>query len=1158
MEARGSALLVSAAAGSGKTKVLTERLMGYITETPPKSIDSFLIITYTRAAAGELRSRIMDEITSRMAEDPGSAALRRQYALVSRAQISTIHGFCANLLRDHCLPLGLSPDFKIADEDRAAAMKQSALTKVLEERYETIDRDENFRQLADTVGAGRDDARLEALILNLHTKMQAHPYPEQWAAKQSQALYAQGITDAGDTIWGRYLLDTTAQTARYWADSMDALLGLMSREEYSYIGEKYAGSIGETADALRDFTRAAGMGWDKAAEYADIPFPRLGTLRSPKDPEVVDSIKARRDACKKACAKFKSEFDQTSDQVLADMRKTAPAMEALLNLTLDFDRTYAADKRRRGFVDYADLEHFAARLLADDEGTPTPLARELSQGYTEIMVDEYQDVNEVQELIFRCISKNETNLFAVGDVKQSIYRFRLADPTIFTGKYLTYADYEDALPGAPRRILLQENFRSRREVLDAANAVFENIMSTELGELDYDENARLNCGAMYDGEVPKPTVYLIRRPGTDEDEGESPDAHANEAAFVAQRIRELIDSGIPVTDGGLQRPARFSDIVLLMRSANTVSPIYRRELTRQGIPVQSDQGGGYYDSPEISLMVSLLAIIDNPQQDVPLIAILRSPYLGFTADDLAQIRASGKRLTFFDALCRRGESDEKCKHFLDTLNALRRVVPDLPLSELIWRVYNEFDILAVSSAMEDGAARRKNLMAFIDLATQFEAAGYQGLRRFVIWLNRQAESGAEPATSGESSNAVRIMSIHKSKGLEFPIVFLCDTARRFNKSDTLDTVLVHPQMGLGPKVTDTARGIEYYSMPRRALIRKMNNETLSEEMRLLYVAMTRAKEYFYVTAVLKNPEKTVNDLVPLVTSPVAPPILANASAPVNWLIAAALADDEQHLRLEYREVCESAPAEDAPEEETDSPAQTADPELVETIQENLAFVYPHARAQDIPSKITATELKHIGDTGDEESAALVAPQKRSFRKFRTDSGTQPLTAAERGTATHLVFQHIDFGKTDTLEQVEQEIYRLQLGGYLTRRQSEAVDPKKVHAFFASPAGRCIKEGDSVLREFKFSLLRHAKAYFPDAGEDELLLQGVIDCAVEQDGAYTVIDYKTDRVTAETAPARAELYLSQVAAYAEALTEITGKPVKKSILYFLHPGISVEI
>ena len=371
IDARGSALLISAAAGSGKTKVLTERLMSYITGSNPKSIDSFLVITFTRAAAGELRSRIMQELSERMAQEPFNAGLRRQYALLPRAQISTIHGFCSGLIRENCLHLELPPDFKVVDESRTAAMKQSMLEKVMEACYDRIETDEKLRSLVDTVGAGRDDGRLGALVLNLHGKMQSHAYPEVWAEEQRRALYAEGITDPGETVWGRYLLDSAAETADYWARIMEGMLGEMSHPDYDYIAAKYADNFAETAEGLRSFAAAAKLGWERAAEHSDIPFPRLNSPRKPAHPEVLERFKAHRAACKDAVKGFKTEFGQSGKEILADMRKTAPAMEALLELTLEFDKVFAKEKKRRGLVDYGDLEHFAARLLSEPDGSPT-------------------------------------------------------------------------------------------------------------------------------------------------------------------------------------------------------------------------------------------------------------------------------------------------------------------------------------------------------------------------------------------------------------------------------------------------------------------------------------------------------------------------------------------------------------------------------------------------------------------------------------------------------------------------------------------------------------------------------------------------------------------------------------------------------------------
>ncbi len=1161
IEARDSAILVSAAAGSGKTKVLTERLMGYITGPAPKSIDSFLIITYTRAAAGELRSRIMDELNARMGADPSNTALRRQYGLVARAQISTIHGFCANLLREHCLPLGLDPDFKIVDEGRTAAMKQAALETVLEACYERIDTDSGMRALIDTVGAGRDDRRLAEIVLQLHGKMQSHAYPEVWADGQRKALYAEGLTDPGETMWGRFLLDSAGETADYWARVMEAQLGLMAMPEFAYIGDKYAESFGATADSLRNFAAATKLGWDKAHANSDIEFPTLKRLVKPAHPAVTDAMKERRKACQKATEKLWGEFARPGAEIMAELRQIAPPMEALLDLTLEFDRVFAKEKKRRGLVDYGDLEHFAARLLSDSEGKPTELARQISRRYTEIMVDEYQDVSEVQELIFRCVSDNETNLFTVGDVKQSIYRFRLAEPAIFTGKYLTYADYEAAPAGAPRRILLQENFRSRREILDASNAVFENIMSTRLGELEYDENARLRCGAAYyTGDVPKPCLQLLavdKGDEEDEDGTVARSAREQEAAYVAAQIETLIARGLPVTQGDTTRPARYEDVVILLRNANAVGPVFCRALEERGIPVQSQQSSGFYTRPEISALMALLSVIDNPMQDLPLITALRSGYVGFSPDELARARAADKKGSYYEALVQSADSLPPAAAFLEKLGAWRRISGDVTLRELIWRVMEDLNMAAVTAAMTDGQLRRRNLMAFLELTSAFEATGVRGLRQFLVWLDRQREAGVEPeVATGLGTAGVQIMSIHKSKGLEFPIVFLSDTAHRFNTADTKAAVLIHPEFGLGPKVVDSDRGLEYPSMPRRALAGKLRRETLSEEMRLLYVAMTRAKEYLLMTAGVKEPEKMLDGLRATVTRPVAPQVLESAGGMAHWIAAAALADGQQHLTVEIVYSGSEAAAAQVSEEATTAPE--ADAVLVQEIADKLAYRYPHPAAVTLPSKVTATELKYLTDDTDAEAAALVQGGARRFRRFRPDGQNGRVSAVEKGVATHLVFQHIAYENCVDTDSVQTEIDRLHARGILNDRQRKAVNVAQVAGFFASPAGALMRAGDSVLREFKFSLLRPARDYFPEAGEDEVLLQGVIDCAVERDGRYTVIDYKTDNVTADQVPERAGIYASQVEAYRQALEEMTGKPVEKTVLYFLKPGVAWEM
>ena len=1150
IETRGSAVLVSAGAGSGKTRVLTQRLMSRICdENDPVDLDRFLIITFTRAADGELKGRIMQELAERLAKDPGNRRLRRQNALCGRAQIGTIHSFCAALLRENCHILGLSPDFKIVDDERAEAMKTAALEQVLEARYARPEDYPGFLALADTVGAGRSDDRLAALILNLHLRMQCHARPEQWARKQVEQLRAPA-EDAADTPWGREVMAQARASAEYWSGEMDRLLSLMAGEEK--ISAAYRDSFAQTAAELRELCRCLNIGWDRARDCLPIHFERLKGLRNSPNPQPSELLKSRRDDCKKAMGDLEGLLYAPSAQLLSELRLTAPAMEALLEVTLDFDRAFSRDKRQRGLVDYADLEHFTARLLTDEEGAPTELAKQLSRRYAEIMVDEYQDVSRVQDAIFRAISQEGKNLFLVGDVKQSIYRFRLADPAIFTEKYLSYADHEKAAPGQPRRILLRENFRSRREILEGANALFSMCMSRRLGDMDYDEAASLQYGASYPGTVPVPELTLVEvADGEDED---SPDKTAQEAAWVAGKIRKLMDSGCTVTGAAGPRPLQYGDIAILLRSGNAVGPAYCRALAEQGIPVAAVQGGDYFASVEISTLVSMLAVLDNPHQDIPLIAVLRSPAFGFSADALSAIRGANRQSDFYTALKAAAETDEACRAFLEKLERLRDLAADLPMAELVWLLLTELDLLALCSAMRDGAQRRARLMAFIELAERYEGSGYRGLHRFVLWLRRLSEKGQEPALGGAESSAVQIMSIHKSKGLEFPVVFLCDTARRFNRQDSRDTVLVHPELGLGPKLTDTQRRVEYPTLARNAIKLRLEREMLSEEMRLLYVAMTRARERLFITAALKDPEAAIAKAESSITRPMAPEVLSQAGAMANWLICAALADGGTHLSMNTGSVTAQAQA----TEEQAAVAAPSDPAAAAELERNLAFTYPHAAAEKLPSKVTATELKGHEEP-DAEAVSLAVKPHAPFRMPDFAKKDKPLTGTEKGIATHLVLQTMDFAKGGSREEIEGEVQRLCAQGFLSRREAEAVDVAAIARLFASDLGKRMRGCPRVLREFKFSLLCDAAEIYGTAAGEQLLLQGVVDCCLDEPDGLVIIDYKTDRVrTAQEIAERGKRYRGQILSYARAMERIHGKRVKQCLLYFITPGKTLEI
>ncbi len=1159
IEHRGGALLVSAAAGSGKTRVLTERLLSYVAAPEaPVDIDRFLVITFTRAAAAELRSRIMDALSALAARHPGDARIRRQQTLCCRAPIGTIHSFCSGLIREYSQVLGVSPGFTVLDEDRAETMQESVAARLLDRRYAQIGTDDGFRMLVDSVGAGRDDSRLVDALLELYEKLQSHPDPEAWAERQRAAFALNDVSDAGETVWGALLLARARKTAGFWSAELDAACAEIANGD-AKLKKSYGGAFEEAAAQLRDLCRALSEGWDRACGFSQITFGKLLPLRGYDDKAQQERLKTVWNGCKEACAALAEAFSTPSAALLADLRAVSPAMDALLTLTVEFGRAYNAEKTRRGVLDYSDLEHLADRLLTDPEtGAPTAVADELSRRYREIMVDEYQDVNAVQERIFRAVSRDGNNLFLVGDVKQSIYRFRLADPGLFLDKYDRFAPFEQAQGGEPRRIDLQENFRSRRGVLDAANLVFGCIMSRDLGELDYDAHAALRFGARgYDPKWDSPAEFHILDSSGDED---APASDELEARFIAQQILAMRRAGTPVTENGAQRPCDWGDFVLLMRAPGGKGRTFHRVLAEAGIPVDSRLGAGFFTSLEVSVTIDLLSVIDNPHADVPLISVLRSPAFGFTADELSAIRTADRASDFYGALCAAAKGgDEKAAAFLQRLEVWRAAAPETELGTLVWRLCTETGLLAICTAMRDGETRRRNLMHLFEYARSFGESGYRGVYRFVRWLQRMSERGEEPDV-GAPGQAVRILSIHKSKGLEFPFVFLCDLAHRFNQTDTRANVLMHSRLGLGPKRVDTALGVEYPTLARRAVARTLTDETLSEEMRVLYVGMTRARERLILSAVWNHAEEKLEKLKLTARTPMPAELLRTDSSFAPWIAAAALQDPAVLPITVHtaRELAASA-APDAFQTES-----AVDPAALETalaaLRARLDFAYPWAGSADLPSKLTATGLKETLED-DPEAAALPleAPAALSFR--RPEPGKErALDAAQRGTATHLFLQYVDFARAGTIAELEGEADRLLSEGRIDAAERAALDLDAVAALFASELGQRMRSAEKLRREFRFQLLCKAADYYPAAApDDRLVLQGVVDCCFEApDGSITVVDYKTDSVTPSEIPARAERYRTQLLAYAGALERIFSRPVRQCVLWFLHTGTQYEI
>ena len=1176
VDSRERSLLVSAAAGSGKTKVLVERLFSYV-EREGANLDDFLIITYTRAAASELRGKIAKALNERMERDPGNYHLRQQMLRVYRADIKTVDAFCTSLLRENCHLLGedarghaLRPDFRVLDENEAEVLRGRVLARTLEDFYDHLTSGGTL--LADTLGAGRDDSALEQLVLELHAKLQAQPYEDKWLDVQ-RAFWRAVPEKIEDTPYGKILLNEVGRKARHCKSLLQRAAQEMCANDA--LNQKYAPAFLDASYQLEALEGKIAQGWD-AARGVTIAFPRLAAVKDSDGGEMKARMKGLWDNCKETVKGFAELFSASSDEAVEDLRTMAPAMLALIDLTADFSRRYNEEKRRRNAADFSDQEHEAIRLLIGEDGAPTELARIVSARYREIMVDEYQDTNEVQNRIFDAISCKGENLFTVGDVKQSIYRFRLADPRIFLQHYNTWPPLAAADEHESAKLLLSRNFRSRKEVLEATNFVFRNVLSREMGELDYGEDEMLRPGASYaESTVCGAEFHLLDLPTqTGEHRVRASEA---EAAFVADYIRNMLSSKFPVQDDKTRelRPVREEDIVILMRSPSTRLLDYRRALESRGIRCAADAGEYFFASMEIAVLFSFLQVIDNPRQDVPLIAVLRSPLFGFVPDELAALRSQQRTSDFYDALLL--SEDGHSKAFLAVLRSLRDSAARLSVRELLSEIYRKCNVLGVFGAMHRGAERKENLLAFLELSEDFARTGRQGLFDFVRTLREQLASGEAAAMqTTHASSGVRIMSIHKSKGLEFPVVILSDLARRFSNMDFQSSVLVHPQLGLGPVCVDARRHIQYPTIARQALERTLRREAKAEELRVLYVAMTRAKDKLVMVHTQANAGGRVADLMALSDCPVLPEAVDSGKCMGDWIMLPLLQRSEAGaLRAfagqnsEGRFFAEETPwtvcVHDglqfaSPVQQSDAAAEERAPQREELPADfaALSYRYPYAEQTAFPAKLTATQLK--GRAIDEEISenTTLPPRLRNLCKPKFLAGKMALTGAERGTALHLVMQDLDFFCEPNEQSVREQIEKLRAQRKLTDEQANAVDVHAIVRFLRSDLAARIRKSEQVEREYRFSLLRPVRDFSSLDADDSVLLQGVVDCFFEEDGELVVVDFKTDHVSRAQLDERAEHYRPQLEAYSMALTRVMGKKVKEKVLYFFSAGEEVRL
>jgi ATP-dependent helicase/nuclease subunit A len=1248
-------LLVAAAAGAGKTAVLVERIIRRITDdNDPVDIDRLLVVTFTNAAATEMRERIAGAISAALEGNPGSKNIRRQLTLLNKASITTMHSFCLDVIRNNFQSIGIDPGFRIADETEATLMKLEVLNELFEEQYEKEDENRGFYELLECYGGNRDDQALQDMVLNLYGFVQSSPWPRKWLDEMAGRFNSHAVKDFGETPWGRVLLEAVMLELEglkgmlfHALEALDSAVGL----------EKYRAVFIEDLSKLEALQKQAkqenrppvskqGDGspvsllWDDLYNrFQSLEFSRLPAAGKDCDREKQEFARGIRDDVKARLKKLREGiFSADSGGILSDLEALQPVMMCLTGLVSEFGERYAKKKSSRSVVDFNDLEHFCLEILSgkDENGKPAPSEAALAyrERFAEILVDEYQDSNLVQESIISLISRADTdkpNVFMVGDVKQSIYRFRQARPELFMEKYETYS----AEKGKPcRKILLYRNFRSRREVVDAVNFIFKQIMSVRAGELDYTDTEALNSGAAFaenDDESAlvggEAELHIIQTGGKEEaeaengesgdereeaeveaDEEEMPDSIQCEARLAAGRIRELM---LPDEQGRQfrifdrekkgYRKLEYRDIVILLRTTRNWSDVFMEEMTSRGIPAFADTGTGFFKTSEVQVVLSLLQIIDNPLQDIPLLSVLRSPICAFTTDELAELRLADRKSALFDALKKLAETDggeasEKASAFLEKLLAWRDMAMYMSTDRLLWQLYSETGYYGMVGALPAGEQRQANLRILYERARQFEETSYKGLFNFISFIDKLKSSRGDMGSAkilGENDNVVRIMSIHKSKGLEFPVVILSGCGKKFNLQDMNKSILLHQELGLGPDVVDHRERLSYPSVPKLAIREKIKSETLSEEMRILYVALTRAREKLIITGAVSDISKAAakwaqcagvrDDRLPAYEMLkggryldwIGPALLRHKgcgglreASGVGNGFRGALIDDPSlwQIRIWNKSDIQGGRPNQAQDEKDllqwlDSPANTwQDNGLQEKITAMLDWDYPYMEASRVPAKVSVTELKRRFDSAfSEDMGTLPESLPALVRKPGFLEERKGLSAAEAGTILHFVMQHLDFRKGG----IEAQVREMTAKALLTEQQAQSVDIAMIRRFLDSPLGSRLLAAGSVNREVPFNMEIPCGELYRDrrdgAWKDEtILLQGVIDCYFEEPDGIVLLDYKTDYVPDGKTEMIRDRYRLQIGYYARALELLTGRRVKERFIYLFRSGEVLEM
>ncbi len=1162
----GANLIVGAAAGSGKTAVLVERIIKKIINDKI-DITSLLITTFTEAAASKMKADIKEEIEKRLSEDPENKHLARQAVLVNKADISTIHSFCTRVIRRYFNEADVDPDFGVCDENEAKLLFDKAQEEVFLEMYESDD--EGFYELLDCYAGQKGDDALKEMVGTIYNFLKAMPYYENWAKEKADAYSLDGGIE--NSSFYKVILDNFKRGIEENLHNLRIAHEMASSEsEFS----KYADALSEDVTSFEVLNKKAKSA--SASEIAvlleSITF-KTASAKNGVDDNLKAYLQGARKSAKDFVEDFKEDFFSDLEEKCALVKKAKKRVEALFNLTKKTDEKFLELKKKRSLLDFNDLEHFCLKVLAkEDENKnkiPTPQAEEIKNKYVEILVDEYQDANEMQEEIFSLISKGD-NLFMVGDLKQSIYKFRHTNPYIFKKKMKTYSESE----GINRKVVMAENFRSRKNVIDLVNFIFEQACSEAVGEVIYNEDERLNFSAIYpEGEVNtggKNELILIDAQKEEEDELYGIEA---EAFAVSEKIKELFKTGYMVFDKKKgYRPIKLSDIVILMRSPSNSAKLVSDILENSNIDCFVDVGGGYFETEEISVIMNILTVIDNPHQDIPLLATLRSPIFSFDEKELVKIRIHSPEEDFFGALLSYSESGEdealksKAKSFFKKLSSWRKMAEYMPSFEIIENILTETGYFSYAGAMPGGEIRRENLRLLIKRAEQYEKTSYKGLFNFIKFVEKMAKKKKDSKSArllGENQDVVRIMSIHKSKGLEFPVVFLMGLNKRFNTKDLSMNVILHKEMGIGIDFVDTTYRFKTPLITKKAIASALSGELVSEEMRLLYVALTRAREKLFMTAFAPDMDKKIEKWEQTASEAEGISLpeyrMTSAKCFADWVVPAIMRSpsgrcltrglisqtggdiDLKVTRTSYKDEPFSKRV------KTNEILSQAE----DKIKEILFYEYKDKDSSRIPSKLSVTELKRlINSSLDGENYITREVKLEKTPEFLKED--KPLSATEAGSVTHFVMQNISLSKAPEEEDVCALLESMLKKGVLTERQKNAVNAEKIVSFFKSDLGKRLLLSKDVKREIPFEIKIKANEIYKTTSDEGILVQGIIDCVFEENEKTVLIDYKTDSLKNTTEEELAEKYLVQLEVYERALKAL-GETKTEKYIYFFQSG-----